>query len=104
MFVINIQPMSEKTTSITLKMRPVRENPCFSQKQGYPYKMAEKSAILKLIKMKLGTSIDNMYVIVNIKFEPIPSINEFFMILFVFFRKQNGRHSRHLGSDFHQKQ
>jgi hypothetical protein len=50
-----------------------------------PYKMAEKSAILDVINMILGTLMDNVTVIVNLNFEVDPSANVFFRIFFTIF-------------------
>jgi hypothetical protein len=66
--------------------------------------MADKSAILRVIKLKLSTSIDNIIAVSNPDFEPNSFINVIFTNFLVFFKEQNGRHSRHLGSDFDEKQ
>ena len=104
MFAIIMQQNSENTRSITKQTRLVREKTCFGQNQGYPYKMAENSAILKVIIRKLCSSIDGTSVNVNPNSEHFRSKNVIFVNFSVFFWKQNGRQSRHLEIDFDQKQ
>ena len=80
-----MKPKSENIKSIIKETRPLREKTCFDQKQGYPYKMAEKSAILKVIIMKLYTSIDKTFVNVNSYFEHFRLKNVIFVIFFLCF-------------------
>ena len=104
MLALIMKPKSENIKSIIKETRPLREKTCFDQKQGYPYKMAEKSAILKVIIMKLHMSIDKVIVYVNLNFEHFRLKNVIFVNFLVYFWKQNGRHSRHLECDFDEKQ
>ena len=80
-----MKPKSENTKLIIRETRPLREKTCFDQKQGNPYKMAEKSAILKVIVMKLYTSIDKTLVNVNSNFEHFRLKNVIFVIFFLCF-------------------
>ena len=83
-----MKPKSENIKSIIKETRPLREKTCFDQKQGYPYKMAEKSAILKVIIMKLYTSIDKTFVNVNSNFEHFRLKNVIFVIFFYVFKNK----------------
>ena len=85
MLVIVMKPKSENTKAIIKETRPLREKTCFDQKQGNPYKMAEKSAILKVIIMKLYTPIDKAFVNVNSNFEHFRLNNVIFVIFFLCF-------------------
>ena len=52
----------------------------FGYEPGYPYKMAEKFAILKMNSMKLWKSIENALLIVKLNFELILVIDVFLQI------------------------
>ena len=73
-----MQQNSENTRSITKQTRLVREKTCFGQNQGYPYKMAENSAILIYITMKLRKSIDVTSINVN------PNSDDFWLKIVIF--------------------
>ena len=51
-------------------------------------KMAASDAILNSMKIKLGTSIDNVNVIANLNFEDIQSINVIFVNFLVFYKNK----------------